>query len=346
MAAPQRSHDGQQLAAAKRVEEPVGPLVHGAAGILGGCTSTALFYPLDFLRTRMHIYKGGNTFPLRSARQIVQEEGVRGMYRGITVAMVTHSIGWGLYLTAFRAAQQRLQSIEEGVKTPLIATEGGTNSSGGSATRDFLSACFAAVVTGTIITPLNLLKTRRQLYDVKHYHKPRGFIGGVKAIVKKEGLLSLLRGVGPQILLTGSTTIQVTLYEGIKREAFKDSENPSTMEVALASALSKAAASTICNPLEVVRTRLQDKRNQPLQEYSSMGAAFRTIWRTEGMLGLYRGLPVNICRVVPTTVMAFVLYEKFLAAMVALNSVTTPLQGKPELHGVNRSTWVDTGSTD
>ncbi|KAH9601746.1 Mitochondrial substrate/solute carrier [Trypanosoma melophagium] len=312
-------HDG-----AKQHEKPVGPLMHGAAGMLGGCISTALFYPLDFLRTRTHTYKGGNLFPLQSARQIIKEEGITGMYRGITVSIFSHSLGWGMYLMAFRTAQQKLFGP---IKTEngIIGTLASENTYKGSAICDFLSACIAAVITGTIVTPFHIIKTRRQLYDVRSYHKPRGFFSSLKAMVSGEGLSSLFRGVGPQILLTGSTTIQVTLYEGIKREIFSDNNNPSTAEVAIASAISKATASTICNPLEVVRTRLQDKRNRSLVEYRSMSSALCTIWHTEGVLGLYRGLPVNICRVIPSTVMAFILYEKCLSALITLNSLARTL---------------------
>ncbi|ORC92130.1 putative mitochondrial carrier protein [Trypanosoma theileri] len=313
-------HDG-----VKEHDKPIGPLMHGAAGVLGGSIATAIFYPLDFLRTRMHTYRGGNTYPLRSARQIIREEGLTGVYRGITVSIISHSLGWGMYLMTFRTAQQKFFGpLEKNLIKNDTLSDKDTHK--GSATCDFMSACVASIITGTMITPLNMIKTRRQLYDVRTYHKPRGFFSGLKAIVTTEGLSTLFRGVGPQILLTGSTTIQVTLYEGIKREIFSDNNNPTSLEVALASAVSKATASTICNPLEVVRTRLQDKRNRSLFEYRSMSAALCTIWRTEGVLGLYRGLPVNICRVIPSTVMAFVLYEKCLAAVVALNSMARPLQ--------------------
>ncbi|ESS71124.1 mitochondrial carrier protein [Trypanosoma cruzi Dm28c] len=321
---------------------PVRPWAHGVAGVIGASISMALFYPLDFLRTRMHVYKGGNKFPLRSARQIIREEGLRAMYNGITMSIFAHSVGWGLYLLTFRAAQQKLFLAAE----ETACSSDGYRSSGRHTLQDFLSACVAAVTTGVVITPLNVLKTRRQLYDVKSYGEPRGFVCGTRAILKREGFFSLLRGVGPQILLTGSTTIQVTLYEGIKRGAFHDKDNPSFIEVMIASAISKAAASILCNPIEVVRTRLQDKRHGSLKEYRSMRGALYAIWRSEGVLGLYRGLPVNICRVVPTTVMTVVLYEKLLLAISSANSVKVDLPVILLTFDSASNSWVETTPRD
>ncbi len=287
----------------ERLDTPPVPWMHGAAGILGGSISMTLFYPLDLLRTRMHTYDGQGTTRLNCVKEIVRQEGLRGMYRGVGVAVSAHSIGWGLYLTTFRTAQGWVQ---QWIGEP--STRG-----------DFGGACIAAVFTATMVTPLNLLKTRAQLHEKKEGSRKRGVIGGLRHIAKTEGWRALFRGVGPQILLSSHTTIQVALYECVKRSLWGTEEAP-MYGIAVVSAGSKAFAATVCNPLEVVRTRLQDKKNRGLEGYSSMGNAFRTIIAAEGVRGLYRGIFVNVCRVVPTTVVAFVLYEKCLRTIHLVTS--------------------------
>lgn len=278
----------------EKVDAPPVPWMHGAAGITSGALSMTLFYPLDFLRTRLHTYDGTNKGALRGVQQIIREEGFRGMYRGVKVAVGSHSVGWGMYLTFFRTAQGNIAAVR------------GRQSSLG----DFLAACIAATFTSVAVTPLNLLKTRTQLHDSQK-RPPKGIFRGLKFIIQSEGWRSLFRGVGPQLLLSSHTTIQVALYECIKREVF-DQQDLTIVGVAVASAVSKSVASAFCNPLEVCRTRLQDKANLGKVGYTSMKNGFSTIWRNEGVRGLYRGLGMNICRVVPTTVIAFILYEKFL----------------------------------
>lgn len=302
------------------------PWMHGAAGVLGGSAAMMMFYPLDFLRTRMHtLHQGSRTMPLRSAREIVQHEGLRGMYKGIGVSVVSHSLGWGLYLLTFRSAQQRVtELLGDRLSDSALEASG----------RDFLSACVASTITGAVITPLHVLKTRRQLFDghrlvngLPAQPLPSGW-GGVRAIVQREGWTAMFRGLGPQIVLTSNTTVQVTLYEWFRRNCFTNHDDPSPLQVAMASAFSKAVACCLFNPLEVVRTRLQDQRNHGNREYKSMWVGLQTIWRSEGLLGMYRGLPVNVARVIPSTVMAFVLYEKCLWAIRTTNQVA-----RGSLHG-------------
>lgn len=48
------------------------PWMHGMAGVLGGAIAMSMFYPLDFLRTRMHtLHQGSRARPLRSASEII-----------------------------------------------------------------------------------------------------------------------------------------------------------------------------------------------------------------------------------------------------------------------------------
>ena len=289
----------------EKIDAPPVPWMHGFAGILGGSISMTLFYPLDILRTRMHTYDDRKRHkPLDDLRSLWKQEGMKGMYKGVKVAVVAHSVGWGLYLTFFRFVQQN-----------IAAANGGTHTSMG----DFAAACCAATATATMVTPLNLVKTRTQLAKGVIPDSERGFGKTLRRVVAQEGWRSLFRGVGPQILLASHTTIQVALYEFLKRRLWGDHAEAPMMGVACASGFSKAIAATVCNPLEVVRTRLQDKANREKPEYRSMKHAFRHIWQNEGMSGLYRGIGVNVCRVVPTTVVAFVCYEKCLRVIHLLS---------------------------
>jgi hypothetical protein len=278
--------------------------MHGAAGICGGAFSMSLFYPLDLIRTRMHTYTGkpGETSKLRGAIESIRQDGLKVMFRGVKIAVISHSFGWGMYLTVFRTLQQKLAK-ENGGDTTL---------------GDFVSACGAAGVTSAVVTPLNFLKTNIQLASAKEKVTAKSIL---KKTIQEQGVFALMRGLGPQFLLSSHTTIQVALYELIKRWMWSNPDGKGGHQeapmygVALASAVSKGFASALCNPLEVCRTRLQDTRNAKSLDYASMGQAFRTIWNSEGYRGLYRGVTVNVCRVVPTTVVAFVMYETILSVM-------------------------------
>nr|CCC93096.1 putative mitochondrial carrier protein [Trypanosoma congolense IL3000] len=312
--------DAQQEQQPAESNEALPPLAHAAAGVLGASLSTAIFYPLDVVRTHAHVcgQRGSNSTP--SLQCMLRQKGLRGMYGGFSLAVVSYSIGWGTYMGVFRAVQGRLSSFVSGAinvgKGEKVAH---VNSSSLMAACDVASGTAAAVVMGTVVTPLTLLKTRRQLHAERSGVSICSSWSCLRGIVASEGLRSLMRGLGPQILLNGNIVVQIAIYERLRRYVVEQKSQPSSFDVAIISSLSKAAATVLFNPMEVVRTRLQDVRSCSRPEYSSMVTGLRTIWCSEGTRGLYRGLAVNVCRVVPATTLAFVLYEKFLLAFSTMN---------------------------
>jgi len=291
----------------ERPSNPPVPWMHGAAGIAGGATSMTIFYPLDYIRTRLQSQDGTVHTKLRSVREITRQEGVAGLYRGVTMAVASHSLGWGSYLTLFRTAQGHIRSAVGHDSTP----------------GDFAAACLAAATTSTIVTPLNLVKTRTQLHD-DCSKKHLGVMATLRQVAKESGWKSLFRGLGPQVLLSSHTTIQVALYECLARTLWgvRGKDDVPIMSVAIASALSKSVAVVICNPLEVCRTRMQDQRNHSRFVTCANHFGFRSTFQllrhihaTEGARGMYRGTAVNVLRVIPTTVVAFIAYEKCLSVI-------------------------------
>jgi len=266
-----------------------------------------IFYPLDYIRTRLQSQDGTVHTQLRGVRDIMRQEGVAGLYRGVVMAVSSHSIGWGCYLTLFRTLQGRIRNV-----TGQDTTSG-----------DFAAACVAAATTATIVTPLNLVKTRTQLHDVAG-QKHKGILATFRAVTAENGWRALFRGLGPQILLSFHTTIQVALYECLSRALWgeRGKKDAPMMKVAIASALSKSVAVVACNPLEVCRTRMQDERNKTRFITSTNHFGFKStfqllrhIYATEGTRGMYRGTAVNVLRVIPTTVVAFIAYEKCLSVI-------------------------------
>ena len=119
----------------EKLDDPPVPWMHGAAGILGGSISMTLFYPLDMLRTRMHIIEDNQKRKtIDAVRTVIKQEGVKGLYRGVKVAVAAHSLGWGLYLTLFRCVQQNIEAIR-GEPSTL---------------GDFIGATCAATMTATL----------------------------------------------------------------------------------------------------------------------------------------------------------------------------------------------------
>ena len=86
-------------------------------------------------------------------------------------------------------------------------------------------------------------------------------------------------------------------------------------------AISKFVASTVTYPLQVIKSRLQ-QRSQSVEvseitgeiiitkrEYSGLIDCTMKIWRNEGRYGFFKGCITNALRVAPSAAVTFVTYE-------------------------------------
>ena len=78
-----------------------------------------------------------------------------------------------------------------------------------------------------------------------------------------------------------------------------------TLEYLSFAALSKLMAAFITYPYQVVRTRLQNTESKYIGSFDCV----KKIYKLEGGIGFYKGLTPNLIRVVPATMITFVVYE-------------------------------------
>lgn len=93
---------------------PDGPLVHMAGGIVGGTVTVTVVNPVWVIKTRLQLQGAGSEGgtgqvyrgSLHAFRQILQEEGVRGFYKGLIPSI------WGVSETAIQfVIYERLKSM-------------------------------------------------------------------------------------------------------------------------------------------------------------------------------------------------------------------------------------------
>ena len=172
--------------------------------------------------------------------------------------------------------------------------------------------------------PIWVVKVRLQLQNKTQFQNNKelvaykGLIDTVWRIIKEEGIRGLYRGLVPSLALVGHAAIQVTLYEWLKnyialqREGEKGLGGAVTVKESLvASTISKVVASTSLYPLQVVRTRMQERKADQVL-YRKVGTAFKAVFMKEGVRGLYRGLVANLIRVTPQAAVTFATYEQIL----------------------------------
>lgn len=277
----------------------VGNLV---AGLSGGVVSTLVLHPLDLVKIRFAVSDGLELRPKYSGifhcmKSVWQQEGLRGLYQGVTPNVWGAGASWGLYFFFYNAIKGY---TKEGRQTELSATE------------HLVSAAEAGILTLTLTNPIWVTKTRLVLqYDTGPTGKQyKGMVDALAKIYRHEGLPGLYKGYVPGLFGTSHGALQFMAYEELKRDYNKYRKAPSDaklspLEYIVMAALSKIFAVATTYPYQVVRARLQDQHNR----YNGVLDVVRRTWRNEGPVGFYKGIGPNLIRVTPACCITFVVYE-------------------------------------
>ena len=283
---------------------------HLLAGIGGGVVSTTILHPLDLLKIRFAV--NDSQWKLaRSSRpsysstvvNILRSEGVSGLYQGATPNILGAGSAWGFYFFFYNAAKSQFQ--------------GGNAHKQLSAVSHLSAASMAGVLTLTMTNPIWVVKTRLCLQSgqQKSSANPenklyRGFTHALVKIARQEGIKGLYSGFVPGLFGVSHGAVQFMAYEELKN-SYNNYYNQDittklgTVEYLSFAAMSKLLAALTTYPYQVVRARLQETK----KKYSSSRDCIKKIYNYEGVMGFYKGLTPNLVRVVPATMITFVVYE-------------------------------------
>jgi len=275
---------------------------HLVAGVGGGVAATSVLHPLDLLKLRFavndsqwRLSRASRPSYLTTVREILQAEGVPGLYRGLTPNIAGAGSAWGFYFLFYNAGKSWLQGGDPGRQL--------------SPAHHLAAASLAGVTTLSLTNPIWVVKTRLCL-QTEQSRQYRGFLHALAQIARQEGLRGLYSGFLPGLFGVSHGAVQFVAYEELKNLYHNHHRQPittklGTLEYLTFAALSKLLAALVTYPYQVVRARLQDSRNK----YSGSTDCIRKILSLEGWIGFYKGLTPNLVRVVPATMITFVVYE-------------------------------------
>lgn len=222
-------------------------------------------------------------------------EGFVGLYRGISASLIRQLT----YSTARFATYDYLK---------YAAEEGGTKA---THTELVGIAAFSGLVGGIVGNPADILNVRMQNDAALLPAERRNYgnaIRGYMTIVREEGWRpSIFRGMVPNlgrgVLMTAG---QLAGYDVFKMEILAQSDmQDSTATHVAASTLAGLVATTLCNPFDVLKTRIMAK-----DERLSMWDVVRKVHRIEGPAWMFRGWVPAFIRLGPHTVATFLFLEQ------------------------------------
>jgi len=172
-------------------------IANGVAGMMSSLAAQSVFVPLDVVSQRLMVqgtactakYSGG----LDAARKILMTDGVRGLYRGFGMSVMTYSpssaFWWASYGLSQRIIWRSLgYSTENSSLTPsqgeIILVQAG-------------GGIFAGAIASCTTTPLDTIKTRLQVMDIESTPSIKQTI---ERLINEDGWKGLYRGLGPRFI--------------------------------------------------------------------------------------------------------------------------------------------------
>lgn len=175
--------------------------------------------------------------------------------------------------------------------------------------KEFVAGGFGGVAGVVAGYPLDTLRIRQQSSN------SGSAMNIFRRVVATEGPSALYRGMGaPLASVTFQNAMVFQTYAVLSRACDKSvdpREPPSYKGVALGGVGTGALQSLILSPVELLKIRLQLKQNPPLGSSTEIGPTklAKTILKTEGFRGLYRGLTITVLRDAPAHGLYFWTYE-------------------------------------
>lgn len=163
-------------------------------GVGTGALQSFLLSPVELVKIRLqllspHKHNHHRKGPLIVAKDIYKKEGIRGIYRGLTITVLRDAPAHGVYFWTYEYTREKLhpgcrKNGKESLKTMLVA--------GGSAGVASWICCY----------PLDVVKSRLQAQsqassDLKP--KYRGILDCLCKSVQEEGYCVLWRGLGTAV---------------------------------------------------------------------------------------------------------------------------------------------------
>ncbi|CAL9737553.1 mitochondrial thiamine pyrophosphate carrier 1 [Monosporozyma servazzii] len=282
------------------------------AGSVSGLVARIMTAPLDTIKIRLQITPSIGL--IQTMQDLVRKEGMRSFWKGNVPGSIMYVMYGGCQFGSYSVYNEWMTPL--GLSGQLHSLVAGMMS---GLTSSFISYPFDTLRTRFVANRgLQFAPFRQACLEIWEYEGLKGFYGGCSA-----SLLSL----------TLATGIMFSTYESIKiysegKSYGEDKNKETSMLSSSASTISAITSKTLTFPIDTVRRRIQLQDSIHIDKYflkdTNVGLYKRyqaansivmipiLMIKYEGIYSLYKGLPVALCKSIPTTVLSLWAYERIM----------------------------------
>jgi len=272
------------------------------SGAASGFLIGVLLQPLEIIKvclivnpTNLAVLNNANFAEsfVNSARLIYQLEGVKGFWRGLTPALARIGIANSIYFHFLNIFRNKA-----------------SNSNLNPRVNDLVSSSAARIISTFAINPLTILKTRMELPGKQFNYN--GIGDAIAKIYKREGPKSFFKGAGACILRDVPFAGVYFPLMNMSKEVLAKVGIYSSANTMVSGMFAGLIATVLTHPFEVFRTHVQIDNgvNKKIKPEGIFEGICR-IKRTEGVLGLYKGLQARLMRKPLSNALTFTFFEIF-----------------------------------
>lgn len=288
------------------------------AGSLSGLVVRFLVAPIDIVKIRLQLQKDSTKYKsiTSTVSSILKNEGIQAFWKGNLPAEIMYIVYGGAQFTAFTTFSNLTDKIRAHFNIEKPHTDFGKTLQ--NVGIGALSGCTATCIS----YPLDLLRTRLASNDSKGF---KSMINEISFIFKQNRILGFFSGslVGVNYVAL-STGISFGTYSYImecdKKGYFEKLKNNEKFKSIYSGGITSFAgltagvvSKTLVYPLDLVKRRLQ------MRWGTNLVSVLKTVVKTDGILGLYRGLTPAILKSAPATGISLACYEFFIGILKRYN---------------------------
>ncbi|CAN6675174.1 mitochondrial ornithine transporter 1 [Trichomonascus vanleenenianus] len=274
-------------------------------GSIAGSTGKLIEFPFDTVKVRLQSqpetrplqFKG----PLDCLRQSLAQEGVLGLYRGISSPIIGASAETASLFVFYNWSKK------------LVAGSGMSELA-----TSLVCGSMSGAFTSFILTPIELVKCQIQVQSVTGGQK-RGLIAQTLHIYRHSGLGGFWKGqTGTLLRECGGSAAWFGANEYVKKalRRYNGRDTNTTPELLLGGAAAGVAYNFSLFPADTIKSRIQTDPGAT----GGFWATGRQMVRAGGISALYRGCGITVCRSAPSSAIIFFTYESLKDLVAPANS--------------------------
>lgn len=186
--------------------------------------------------------------------------------------------------------------------------------------KSFLAGSFSGTCSTILFQPLDLVKTRLQV-PLAMGGKPSGVVTIVINVVKNEKLVGLWKGCVPSLSRTvPGIGVYFSSLHWLRTNY--GSSDPHPIESVMMGVSARSISGVSILPFTVIKTRFESGQFQ----YRGVSQALVTIYRLEGLKGLFSGLSATLMRDAPFSGLYLMFYTHAKKTVKNSEMLTDPQQ--------------------